>query len=232
MRTYCVQPGQHLAVGEETVFRWTRVRGPLRHPADTFLAEPNHLRGSPLESSLDVLSYAGEFNTAEASYPATIDCDQLTFNPSQSVVPTTAATDSPSGAELHLTVPQFESPSVPSPSELRAVTLTLPEGFSLAPNVANGKTTCSDAEAHFGTTEEAQCPEDAKIGTLSIDTPVLPGPLPGAVYLGESLPGNRFRLFLALDGFGLHIKLAGTVTPGPGDGPDPDRLPKPPSDPL
>jgi len=218
MRTYCVQPGQHRAVGEEVFFG-----GPGHSvPSDTaplpFWQNPTTCGGSPLAASLNVLSYVGEFTQAPASYPATTDCDQLTFNPSQSVVPTTGAADSPSGAELHLTIPQFESPSVPSPSELRALTLTLPEGFSLAPNVANGKTTCSDAEARFGTTAEAQCPEDAKIGTLSINTPVLPGPLPGAAYLGEPLPGNRFRLFLALDGFGLHIKLAGTVTPDPATG--------------
>ena len=217
MRTYCVQPGQHLAVGEEKFAGGPGHAVSSDTPPIPFWQNPTTC-GSPLESSLDVLSYTGAFEHREASYPATIDCDQLTFNPSQSVVPTTAATDSPSGAELHLTVPQFESPSVPSPSELRAVTLNLAEGFSLAANVANGKTTCSDAEAHFGTTEEAQCPEDAKIGTLSLETPVLPGPLPGAVYLGQPLPGNRFRLFLALDGFGLHIKLPGTVTPDPATG--------------
>ncbi len=215
MATWCPFRGEHKAVGTNTEFGGPG--GPVSSdsPHVPFWQNPTTCGESSLVASLDVLSYTEEFTQADSSYPATTDCDQLTFNPSQSVVPTTSAADSPSGAELHLSVPQFESPSVPSPSELRDATITFPEGFSLAPNVANGKTTCSEAQARFGTTEEAQCPEDAKVGTISIDTPVLPGPLLGAVYLGEPQPGNRFRLFLVLDGFGLHIKLSGKVIPDP-----------------
>ena len=201
-------------------------------PPTPFWQNPTTCGGSALATSLEHVHLTEESTQADSSYPSTTDCEQLTFNPSQSVVPTTTVADSPSGAELRLTVPQFESPSVPSPSELRAATVTFPAGLSLAPNVANGKTTCSDAQARFGTTAEAQCPEDAKIGTVSIDTPVLPGPLLGAVYLGQPLPGNRFRLFLVLDGFGLHIKLAGVITPDPSHRSDPRQLPKPPPDPL
>ena len=43
--------------------------------------------------------------------------------------------------------------------------MTLPQGFSINPNAADGKTSCSDAEARFGTEEEAQCPEFSKVGT-------------------------------------------------------------------
>lgn len=187
-------------------------------PEIPFFQNPTTCGESDLFTSLDVLSYDGGESHASASYPATTDCNQLSFNPSQAINPTTTAADSPSGAEFRLTVPQFESPAVPSPSELRAAVVTLAPGFSLAPNVTNGKETCSDIEARFGTTEEAECPENAKIGTLTVETPVLPGPLPGAVYLGESKPGNRFRLVLAFDGFGVHVKLPGTVIPDPTTG--------------
>jgi len=191
---------------------------PSQSPEVPFLQNPTTCGESSLSTSLDVLAYDGGASHADSSWPPTADCAQLTFNPSQGIEPTTTAADSPSGAEFRLTVPQFESPSVPSPSELKAARVTLPQGFSFAPNVTNGKLTCSDAQARFGTTEEAQCPEDAKIGTLTVETPVLPGPLPGAVYLGEPQPGNRFRLILAFDGFGVHIKLAGTATPDPATG--------------
>jgi hypothetical protein len=177
--------------------------------------------GAPLSTDLEVLSYDGGLTNASSPWPATTGCDKLTFNPSQSIEPTTHAADSPSGAEFRLTVPQYESPSVPSPSELKAATVTFPKGFSLAPNVTNGKLTCSEQEAKIGayaSTEEGHCPENAKIGTISVDTPVLPGPLNGAVYLGEPKPGNRFRLFLVFDGFGVHVKLAGTITPDPTSG--------------
>ena len=187
-------------------------------PEEPFFQNPTTCGETSLQTSLDVLSYDGGETHAESPYPPTTDCNGLPFDPSQAIEPTTTAADSPSGAEFRLTVPQFESPFVPSPSELRAATVTFPPGFSFAPNVTNGKETCSDAQARFGTREEAQCPRNSKIGTLTVDTPVLPGPLPGAVYLGEPKPGNRFRLILAFDGFGVHVKLAGQAIPDPETG--------------
>lgn len=190
-------------------------------PEIPFIQAPTTCGETSLVSILQVHSYDGGDSEASSAWPATTECAQLTFNPSQSVEPTTHATDSPSGAEFRLTVPQFESPSVPSPSELKAARVTLPKGFTLAPNVTNGKTTCTEAEALTGpysSTEEGHCPENSKIGTLTVDTPVLPGPLFGAAYLGESKSGNRFRLFLVFDGFGVHVKLAGSVVPDPETG--------------
>ena len=139
-------------------------------------------------------------------------CDQLSFNPSLYAQPTTSATDSASGIDVNLSVPQQFSASTPSPTELRAATVDLPEGFSINPNAADGKTSCSDGEARFGTTEEAQCPEDSKVGSLTIESSALPGPLPGFVYLGQPEPGNRYRIFLVANGFATHVKLAGIVT--------------------
>jgi len=186
-------------------------------PLTPFFQNPTNCDG-PFSTSLDVLSYDGGSDYAEFPWPQMTGCDQLSFNPSQAIAPTTTAADSPSGADFQLNVPQFESPTVPSPSEIRATTVTLPPGFSIAPNVTNGKVTCSDAQAKFGTTEEAECPEDSKIGSISVETPVLPGPLTGYVYLGEPKPGNRYRMFLVFDGFATHIKLPGTITPDPQTG--------------
>ncbi len=122
------------------------------------------------------------------------------------------------GIDINLTVPQQLSPTIPSPSELRAATVTLPAGFSINPNAADGKTACADTEALFGTEEESQCPEFAKVGSLTIESSALPGPLPGFVYLGQPLPGNRYRIFLVANGFATHIKLAGTVSADPDTG--------------
>jgi hypothetical protein len=186
-------------------------------PLRPFLSNPTTC-GEPLKSTLDIDAYDGGHTHAESPWPTTTGCDQLSFNPSQAIKPTTTEADAPSGADFILTVPQFESPTVPSPSQLRGAVVTLPDGFSIAPNLTNGKTTCTDAEARFGTEEQAQCPEHAKIGSISVETPVLPGPLTGYVYLGESLPGDRYRMFLVFDGFGLHIKLPGSVRPDPATG--------------
>jgi hypothetical protein len=174
--------------------------------------------GVPLTATTDVLSYDGGVTHAEVPWPATTGCEQLAFNPSLTAQPTTNNSDSATGLEVDLRVPQTLSATVPSPSELKATTVTLPEGFSINPNAADGKTSCSDAQANFGTTRAAECPEISKVGTIEIDSSALPSELPGAIYLGEPQPGNKYRIFITGDGFGTHIKLPGTVRPDPQTG--------------
>ena len=190
---------------------------PSNSPEKPFLDNPTTC-GVPLNASLDVLSYDLGATEAETTYPATTGCDQLSFNPSLFAQPTTTETDAASGLEANLQVPQGESPSVPSPSEIRATTVTLPPGFSINPNAADGKTPCSDAEARFGSEEEAQCPEYSKVGTVTLTSSALPGPLPGYIYIGEPKPGERYRLILTANGFDVHVKLSGLVEPNPKNG--------------
>ena len=184
---------------------------PSNSPEIPFLQNPT-VCGSSLSSSMEVLSYDGGITEAHDPWPEMIGCDQLGFNPSLYAQPTSTAADSASGVDVDLSVPQEVSPTLPSPTELRATSVTFPEGFSINPNAADGKDACTNAEARFGTEEEAQCPEYSKVGSLTIESSALPGPLPGYVYLGQPIAGNRYRLFLVANGFATHVKLAGTVT--------------------
>jgi hypothetical protein len=186
-------------------------------PRTPFLQDPTNCEAG-LSATLEVLSYDGGVTHATDPWPQMTGCSQLAFNPSLFAQPTTAQTDSASGMEVNLNVPQELSPTIPAPTELRSATLTLPEAFSINANAADGKVACSDAEANFGTTREANCPEFAKIGSLTILSSALPAPLPGFVYLGEPLPGDRYRVFLVANGFATHIKLVGTATPNPQTG--------------
>ncbi|HKN45131.1 MAG TPA: hypothetical protein VJW23_14555, partial [Propionibacteriaceae bacterium] len=120
--------------------------------------------------------------------------------------------------DVSIKVPQLASPDVPAPSEIKQQRVTLPEGFSINPNAADGKVVCTDEQGAFGTTEEAHCPEQSKVGTAVLDSSTLPSPITGAIYLGESLPSDKYRLFLTADGYGTHVKLAGSVTPDPKSG--------------
>jgi len=190
---------------------------PSNSPERAFLSNPTTCSG-PLTSTFTSVAYDHVVHTATAPWPEVTGCDQLEFNPSLAAQPSTRQADSPSGLDVELDVPQFESPEVPMASEIKAARVTLPEGFSINPAAADGKTSCSDAEARFGTTEEAQCPEYSKVGTLAIDSSALPEPIPGGIYLGEPQPGNRYRVFIAADGFGTHIKLPGEVHPDPDTG--------------
>jgi hypothetical protein len=167
---------------------------------------------------LRVDSYDLGTDFASAPYPAATGCDQLAFDPSLSAKPTTTAADTPSGLDINLHVPQTLSASTPSPSAIRGATVRLPDGFTISAGAADGKASCSDADARFGTRNAAKCPDFSKVGTLSIRSSALPAALPGAIYLGKPLPTERYRLFLIADGFSLHIKLPGTVHPDPQTG--------------
>jgi hypothetical protein len=190
---------------------------PSNSPRVPFLQAPTTCRDG-LISSIEVVSYDGGSDHAETGWPSESGCGQLGFNPSLYAQPTTTRTDTASGIDVDLQVPQEQSPGLPSPTELRGATVTLPDGFSINPNAADGKSSCLDSEASFGTLLAARCPEISKVGSLEIDSSALPGPLPGFVYLGRPLPGNRYRIFLVADGFATHVKIPGTVTPDPQTG--------------
>ena len=186
-------------------------------PPAPYLQSPTTC-GVPLESSHSIEYYTGTVVRAFDDWPATTGCDQLTFNPSLTATATTGAADSASGLDVVLRVPQTQSPTAPSPSEIRDVTMTLPDGFSLAPNGANGKLACDDTELSFETEEAAHCPEFAKIGTSSIDSSALPGPIQGSIYIGQPLPGQTYRAFITADGFATHVKLKAAVQLDPDSG--------------
>ena len=172
----------------------------------------------PLESTIRVLSYDLGRTQAADPWPATTGCDALSFDPSLAANPTTTNSDSASGLEVVINAPQFQDPNTPSPSELKASLMTLPEGFSLNPSAAAGKTTCSDAQSSFGTKEEAHCPELSKVGTVTIDSSALPAPINGFAYLGEPKPGDPYRLVVTANGFGVAVKLLGTIHADPETG--------------
>ena len=193
---------------------------PFDAPVRPYFENPTACGGDvgPLSFGLDVFYYDHTLAHVEAPWPETTNCDQLSFNPSLTADPTTTQADTASGLDVDLKVPQTQSPTTPSPSEIRAVTTSLPAGFSINPGAADGKTVCTDQEGSFGTLDAAHCPEHSKVGTVSLDSSALPGPISGAIYLGQPQPGDRYRIFLTADGFATHVKLAGTVQPDPVDG--------------
>ena len=186
-------------------------------PAAPYLQNPTKCAES-LTASVNALYYNGETVHAEVPWSETTGCDLLAFNPSLVANPTTDQADSPSGMDIIAKVPQTQSPTVPSASEIKSIRVTMPEGMSINPNAADGKQACTDAEGAIGTLEGAQCPQSSKIGILTLDSSALPGPISGAMYLAEPEPGQRYRVLFAADGYETHIKLIGIVEPDPATG--------------
>jgi hypothetical protein len=204
---------------------------PATIPEAPFLQNPTTC-GVPLTVTGEVEYYGGTTGKETVSYPETTSCKQASFNPSVTAKPTTGAADSPSGLDSLLQVPQTQSPITPSPSEMKASTVTLPEGFSLNPSAADGKVACPDILSSIGTRLPANCPEFSKIGTLMLDIAALPAPIPGALYLAEPKPGEPYRVLLTASGFATHVKLLGKTETDPVTGQVSVTFPQLPQAPL
>jgi hypothetical protein len=186
------------------------------HP---LIDNPTTCTGESLGTALEIQTYQDPSNRSLAhdSYPATTGCEEDDFKPVLHASPTTNATDTASGFNLELIDPQPLGFAA-TPSEIHSATVTLPEGFTINPDSADGQTACSDGQANFKSESPSECPDNAKIGTLSIMSPSLSGPLEGSVYIGEPQPANQYRLFLIASGFGINAKLVGSIKPDPQTG--------------
>jgi hypothetical protein len=188
-------------------------------PAHPLIDNPILCTGQPLDIELRSRTYQdpGQFSTAHDELPAMTGCEKLNFYPLLNAQTTSDETDAPSGLDLELHAQQFESFAY-SPSQIRTATVKLPEGLTINPDAADGQSACPDSAARFGTELPAQCPDNAKIGTVELETPALEGPLTGSLYFGEPQPNDQYRIFLTADGFGIHAKLVGSLDLDPQTG--------------
>jgi hypothetical protein len=190
-----------------------------------FLTNPSAC--GPLEVGFSVTSYQlpGQVFSANAPLegpagtPAPIyGCQGLPFAPTFEATPTSRRAGAPTGLETVLKLPQTSDPTQPGTATMREARVTLPEGMTVAAGAANGIGACSEAQVHLHEEVDQQCPDDSKLGTAKIISPVLSQPLEGALYQRTPEPGHLFRLWLVTDQLGLHVKLPGEIHPDPQTG--------------
>ena len=154
-------------------------------------------------------------------------CEDVPFEPSVSVQPTTNQADSPSGLKVDLSIPQnaLTEPDAIAQSDLKGAVVKLPQGMSVNPAQANGLGGCTLKEIDLhGENTEPSCPDSSKVGTVAIKTPLLDHEIEGSVYLAAQ-KDNPFNSLLALyivgddlQQTGTVIKLAGEVKANPQSG--------------
>ncbi len=190
----------------------------------TFLTLPSPCNG-PTTTGLEVNSYQDPGTVLSyATTPAgpgkavPIDgCADVPFAPTVSTSAGTPLVDSPAPVTATVAVPQGVQPV--NSSTLRTASVSLPLGLGLNPAGAAGLQSCTDAQFGKGTRAPIACPPGSRIGSVSIETPVLPAnSLPGDVYLGQQLSrdpesGNLYRIFVAAESprYGLSVRLVGNV---------------------
>lgn len=199
-----------------------------------FLTLPSGCLPAGEVSTLTLTDSSGAIGrvTGATPVPAT-GCAGVHFDPSITLTPSTTRSDSPAGVRVELHVPQDENPNDLATSDLKTVEVTLPPGMTLDPSAANGLSACSPAQFGLGSDAAPTCPAGSRLGTVEIDTPLLPNPLAGTVYLGcdnsssptpcaPATPGGplvaSLYLYATAPAQGLDQKLVGSVTPNPATG--------------
>jgi hypothetical protein len=183
--------------------------GPLttRWEADSWLSPGSHLaNGAP---DLSDPSWAtGEALTHDDAEPPTpqgfIGCGKLPFAPQITAQPTSKAASSPSGLDFSLDVRDegltSHNEGAKANSDIEKVEVTLPEGMSANPSLAEGLNVCTEAELEAETAFSepgAGCPNGSKIGTVEVDSPLVDEAIKGSLYIAKPYE-NPFNSLLAM----------------------------------
>ncbi|MDW5596488.1 hypothetical protein VSS74_19230 [Conexibacter stalactiti] len=142
-------------------------------------------------------------------------CEKLGFGASLSMRPNDTRAAAPAPYTARLNVALDENPRGLATANVRNVQVTLPEGVSISPSSADGLGACRADQLGLGTAAEPTCPDSSKIGDVEIETPLLPSPLTGEVYLRAPTPERMFAIALVVRGHGLLLKLPGEIDPDP-----------------
>jgi hypothetical protein len=160
------------------------------------------------------------------------------------VAPTSDRSGSATGLDFKLTKDQTSlldnvtptgrlEPMVRASSQVKRAVVTLPEGMTINPSLGAGLGACTPAQYAAETATAppgAGCPNNSKIGAMTVDSPLFEAPIEGGMFLAQpddpGAPGaeNPFDALLALyliakdRDRGVIVKLAGQVQLDPASG--------------
>jgi hypothetical protein len=162
----------------------------------------------------------------EAGNPlALTGCNQLPFDPRVGAEPTSNAATSPTGLnfELNFNDEGLLSDEGVAQSQMKKAVVTLPEGFTTNPSVAEGLKACSQAQYESETFESpagSGCPNESKIGDVTIESPLVEEAVNGSLYVAEQTRNpnhNLLTIYMIAKNpkLGVLIRQALRVTPNP-----------------
>jgi hypothetical protein len=151
-------------------------------------------------------------------------CNQLSFAPKVSVAPSSQSASSPSGLDLNV---NFDDEGLlaaegVAQSQLKNTEVVLPEGLTVNPSSGVGLAGCTPADYARETLESppgAGCPNESKLGTVEIESPLIAQKIHGSVFIAQPYE-NPFDSLLGLyvvaknPETGILVKLAGRVEAG------------------
>jgi hypothetical protein len=219
-------------------------------PIKPFVTNPTACSADPLTTGLKLNTWQHSdvfteraFDSHDGQTPPNpvgitgCDDERLSFEPTLTARPTTTGADSESGLEVDLQLPQKDDTvadaedlytgsgadaaiAVPA---LRTAVVRLPAGMSINPAAANGLAACSEAQIELGGPEPARCPQESKLGTAEVVSPLFDHALPGEIFLAQQ-KRNKFgallAVYVAIDdpATGTVVKLPGRLDADPQSG--------------
>jgi hypothetical protein len=191
-------------------------------PRLPFLTSPTSCPATPAEFIGEAESWQepgifhhASFNSDFEGTPFSFNgCDRLPFDPTAAVQPGTHRAASPTGLDVDIKVPQSMDPYGLARAHVRKVLTVFPEGVTVSPSAVAGLGACSLSEIGLGSTAAPTCPDSAKIGNVTIRTPLLADALEGEVILArqnENPFGSTFAIYLVAQGPGFYLKVPGRL---------------------
>jgi hypothetical protein len=196
----------------------------------TGVAWPN--KKSPSGAPFGPFSYSLE-DEAGSLVPLTA-CNQVPFSPMISAEASTESASAPSGLDVNVNFHDegLISSTGLAQSQLKNTVVTLPDGFTINPSAGVGLGGCTPADYARETIESIPgegCPNDSKLGTVEIETPLLAQKIHGSLFIAQPYDnpfpepetghpgGTLVALYIVAKDpeTGVLIKLAGKVVPNP-----------------
>jgi hypothetical protein len=182
--------------------------------------------------SMPVNLEEGTWVKAESKWPAVTGCNSLQFPAEVQAQPTSKESDKPTGLNFSIKLPQTETFGVPGTPTLKKISTLLPEGLTVNPAAGNGLQACSIAQigwmggSHLNFNENPPaCPEASKIGSLELETPLLPAgtKVKGEMFLASQNAnpfGSTLGAYVVVHDpvTGILIKIAGEFLPNANTG--------------
>lgn len=203
-------------------------------PPKPFLLMPTSCAG-PLTTSVeaDTWEHPGLLAPFFAGpIPSLVACNQVQFSPTIKAEASTDKASAPSGLDVNI---DFNDEGLANPegiaqSELQKTVVTLPEGMTVNPSAGVGLGGCTPAEYAAETVNSppgAGCPNDSKLGTVTVESPLLAATIHGSVYIAQPFDnpfpepqaghpnGTLLALYIVAKNpeNGILVKQAGKVLP-------------------
>ena len=201
----------------------------ITHVSEAYLTLPTECE-TPMTFHVSATSWQqpGTIEATSTAPRALGGCSEIPFQPIPVARLSTDRTSTATGFDFTLdgSSKGLLSPGARAPSQVKKAVVRLPEGMTINPSVASGLGTCSEAQfaAETVTSQPGEgCPNDAKIGELSLESPLVEGKIEGSLYFATPRE-NRFGTLLALfmvaraPERGIMVRVAGRVDADPRTG--------------